>query len=127
MRFVGFTLFFLASTCAFGQGSTSRLVGVVSDPSGAAVANAAVHLSNQGTGTTFATSTTNSGGYEFESIQPGQYRVTVEAPGFRKFDSPNNAVTIGQPATVNVKLEVGSVSDSVEVSGAAQAVQTSSS
>ncbi|MCU1257124.1 MAG: hypothetical protein JWO80_9, partial [Bryobacterales bacterium] len=79
------------------------------------------------TGTTFATSTTNTGSYEFESIQPGKYRVTVESPGFRKFDSPDNNVTIGQPATVNVKLEVGSVTDSVEVSGAAQAVQTSSS
>jgi hypothetical protein len=125
MRFLG--IFFLVSICAFGQGSTSRLVGTVSDASGAAVANAAVRLSNQGTAATFATSTTNSGAYEFESLQPGQYRVTVEAPGFRKFDSPNNVVTIGQPATVNVKLEVGNVSDSVEVSGAAQAVQTSSS
>ena len=103
------------------------MVGRVSDPSGSAVANAAVRLTNQGTNTTFPTSTTTSGAYTFESIQPGKYELTVESPGFRKFVSPGNDVTIGQPATINVKLEVGSVTESVEVSGAAQSVQTSSS
>ncbi len=107
MRFHGFVTFVLilaASLDAFGQGSTSRLVGTVTDPSGAAVANAAVQLTNSGTNTIFKTTTTNSGAYTFEALQPGRYEVAVEAAGFRKFVSPDNDVTIGQPATVNVKL-----------------------
>ncbi|MEO7142181.1 MAG: TonB-dependent receptor, partial [Bryobacteraceae bacterium] len=112
---------------AFGQGTTSRLVGVVSDPSGAAVANVAVRLTNQGTGTTFSTTTSSAGSYTFEALQPGMYEVSAEAPGFRKFTSSGNNVTIGQPATVNIALQVGDVTESVEVSGAAEAVETSSS
>ena len=125
MRFA--VLLVLSTALAFGQGSTSRLVGVVTDASNAPVAKATVYLTNQGTGGTFSTTSTASGAYEFESLQPGKYRVAIEAAGFRKFDSVDNSVTIGQPTTVNVRLEVGSVSDSIEVTGAAQSVQTSSS
>lgn len=130
MRIQGFRLFLvlcLAAVWAFGQGSTSRLVGVVSDPTGASISGAPVRLTNQGTGVSFTNTTTASGAYTFESLQPGQYEVTVEAPGFRKFTSTNNPVTIGQPTTVNVTLEVGNVTESVTVSGSAEAVQTSTS
>ena len=125
MRVVCF--FILVSSLVFGQGSTSRLVGIVNDASDAPIANARVTLKNQGTEATFTTTSTGSGAYEFESLQPGTYRINVEAPGFRRFDSRDNRVTIGQPTTVNIRLEVGSVSESIEVTGAAQAVQTSSS
>ncbi len=125
MRFA--VLLVLTSTLAFGQGSTSRLTGIITDASNSPVAKATVSLTNQGTQATFNTTSTASGTYEFESLQPGTYRVMVEAAGFRRFDSPGNPVTIGQPTTVNVRLEVGSVSESIEVTDAAQAVQTSSS
>src|SRR5579864_3124613 len=118
---------FLLSFSAFGQVSTSRLVGVVQDPTGAAVAGAQVQLKSEATGTTFTTTTSGSGSYAFEAVQPGAYTVSVEAPGFRKFSSQGNAVTIGQPATVNVTLEVGSVSETVNVSAVAETVQTSTS
>lgn len=102
-------------------------MGLVADPSGAAISNATVKLTSEGTGTTFTTVTGNAGAFSFEAVQPGQYEVTVEAPGFRRFVSHNNAVTIGQPTTVNVKLEVGAVTESVNVSSVAEAVQTSTS
>jgi hypothetical protein len=129
MRTWGIRLLVFAclSILIFGQGTTSRLVGVVSDPSGAAVSKAVVRLVNQGTGATFTTTTSASGDYTFEALQPGMYEVDAEAPGFRKFTSRDNKVTIGQPATVNIALVVGAVTDVVEVSGAAEAVQTSSS
>ncbi len=117
----------LFSALVFGQGTTSRLVGVVSDPSGAAVSSVTVKLVSEGTGATFSTTTGNGGAYSFEAVQPGKYEVSVEATGFRKFSSKGNAVTIGQPATVNIKLEVGNLTEVVEVMGAVQAVQTSSS
>lgn len=112
---------------SFAQVSTSRLVGVVQDPTGAAVAGAQVQLKSESTGATFTTTTSGSGSYAFEAVQPGAYTVSVEAPGFRKFASQGNAVTIGQPATVNVTLEVGSLTETVNVSSVAETVQTSTS
>ncbi len=106
---------------------TSMLLGTIEDPSGAAVQNATVTLTNEGTGGSFKTQSTASGTYVFEALQPGNYTLTVESPGFKKFVSKGNVVTIGQPATVNVKLELGPVTQRVEVSGATEQVQTSTS
>ncbi len=117
----------LFSLSAFAQGTTSRLLGVVSDPSGAAVANANVTLTNEGTSVAFAASTSASGAYLFDSIQPGVYTLSVEASGFRKFSAKGNRVTIGQPTTINPTLQVGTVTEVVEVSGAAEVVQTATS
>src|SRR5437762_2915465 len=111
----------------FGQGTTSRVLGTVQDSSGAVVPDATVKLINEGTRVTFEIKTSDSGSYAFEAVQPGAYELTVEASGFRKFASHNNQVTIGQPATINVKLEVGTIVDTVEVQSSAEAVQTSTS
>src|SRR6266850_1490508 len=96
-----------AATTLFGQGTTSRVIGVVEDSSGASVVNAHVTLTGEGTGVSFQARTSVSGTYAFEAIQPGSYSLSVEAPGFRKFSSKTNLVTIGQPSTINVRLEVG--------------------
>jgi len=111
----------------YGQGTTSRVLGVVQDATGAAVPAAAVQLTGEATGVTFALKTSEAGAYVFEAVQSGLYTVTVEAAGFKKFVARGNAVTIGQPTTVNVRLEVGALAESIEVSGAAEAVQTSTS
>src|SRR5260370_1097448 len=124
----GCVVFLLASSLVlFGQGTTSRAVGVVTDSSGATIPNATVQLTNEGTGVTFTTTTTSAGTYVLEAVQPGTYTVTVEAPGFKKFTSRGNPVTIGQPMTVNVTLEVGAVTEQVQVSAVAEAVQTDKS
>jgi hypothetical protein len=60
-------------------------------------------------------------------VQSGSYQLDVEAKGFRKYSSRNNQVNIGQPTTLNVKLEVGAVVDTVEVQASSEAVQTSNS
>ncbi len=112
---------------AFGQGTTSRLLGVVQDPSGASIAAARVALTNEATGAVFNLQTSETGAYAFEALQPGRYTLAVEAAGFKKFTSRNNVVSIGQPATVNVTLEVGELTQQVEVSGTAELVQTSTS
>ncbi len=117
----------LLEAAGFGQGTTSRLGGFVSDPAGAAVPQAIVRLTNEGTGATFTTTTGPAGSYTFEAVQPGMYEVSVEAPGFRRLVSHGNAVTIGQPAKVNLTLEIGNVTESVSVSAVAESVQTSSS
>src|SRR5260370_16987966 len=120
-------VFFLITLSAVAQISTSRVVGVVQDPTGAAVVNARVQLTSETTGATFTTITSSSGTYAFEAVQPGTYTVSAEAAGFRKFTSSGNAVTIGQPATVNIVLEVGSISESVSTSAAVETAHTTTS
>src|SRR5437870_4840114 len=102
-----------ATTTLFAQGTTSRVIGVVEDSSGASVANANVTLTSEGTGVSFKAQTSVSGAYAFEAIQSGSYSLGVEAPGFRKFSSKNNVVTIGQPATINVRQYLGGIKVSI--------------
>ncbi len=84
-------------------------------------------LVNEGTRVAFETKTSTSGTYTFEAVQPGSYELDVEGAGFRRFVSTGNQVTIGQPATINVKLELGAVTDRIEVQASAETVQTSTS
>jgi hypothetical protein len=122
-----FLLVFAIASNALAQGTTSRVVGVVGDPQGAAIPGASVTLTNEETHVPFTTRTSHAGTYVFEAVQVGTYTVAVEMSGFKKFVSSGNRVTIGQPTTVNATLELGGVAETVEVSEAAQAVQTSSS
>lgn len=112
---------------ATGQGTSSRVIGTVLDQAGAAVPGATVTLTNEATKLSFNTDTSDSGTYAFDSIQVGLYTVTVEKQGFKKFQSADNRVNINQPATIDVTLEVGSISDVVTVQAVAELVQTSSS
>ncbi|HEY0079974.1 MAG TPA: TonB-dependent receptor [Pyrinomonadaceae bacterium] len=112
---------------ALGQGTTSRVTGVVLDIAGAAVEDATVTLTNEATNVSFTTQTTSTGAYVFESVQVGTYAVAVEKTGFRRFVSTGNTVNINQPATIDVKLEAGSIAEVVTVEGSAERVQTSSS
>ena len=125
--FVFVALLFFVSVSAWAQGTTSRVVGVVSDSSGAVVPGSKVTLTNEATGVSFNTETTTAGTYVFEAVQVGSYRVEVEAAGFKKLTAIGNRLTIGVPLTVNVTLQVGAVAESVEVTGAAEVVETSTS
>jgi hypothetical protein len=109
------------------QGTTSRVTGTVTDSSGAAVAGATVTLTNEGTGQTLTTQTSDNGMYSFDLIQVGTYTVSVEREGFKKFVSTSNVVNVNLPTTVNVTMEVGDVSAVVTVENSAEAVQTSTS
>lgn len=115
------------SGVAHAQGTTSRVTGIVTDTSGAAVAGATVTLTNEGTGNSSSAQTGEGGSYTFDLIQPGKYQITVEKAGFKRVVSKGNAATINVPATVNVALEAGDVSATVTVSGTAEQVQTSTS
>ncbi len=109
------------------QGTTSRVTGTVTDNSGASVTGATVTLTNEGTGVSLTTETSNTGAYVFDLIQAGTYTVSVEKQGFKKFVSSRNAVLINQPATVNAAMEVGGITETVSVEASAEQVQTSSS
>ncbi|MBI3208561.1 MAG: carboxypeptidase regulatory-like domain-containing protein, partial [Candidatus Solibacter usitatus] len=115
------------SQSLFAQGTTSRVLGTIQDATGAMVPGATVKLVNEGTKVPFTTTSSSAGTYVFEAVQSGSYALQVEAAGFRGFVSNNNLVSIGVPTTVNVKLEVGSLTEQISVVGTAEQVQTGSS
>lgn len=121
------TFLLVLAGAGLSQGTTSRVTGVVTDSSGAPVTGATVTLKHEGTGSTLKMETNDSGFYVFDLIQAGSYEVSVEKAGFKKFISRGNSALINQPTTVNVSLEVGDVSATVQVVGAAEQVQTSTS
>ncbi len=112
---------------ANGQGTTSRVTGTVHDANGAAVAGAMVTLTNEATGVSFTTETSDSGTYSFDLVQVGKYSVTIEKQGFKKFISQATPVNVNQPATVNANLETGGLQETVTVQAGAEQVQTSTS
>jgi hypothetical protein len=116
-----------AFSALFAQVSTSRLTGSIQDSSGAAVPAARVTVRNEATGESRTATLDESGIYTFDALPTGLYTVDVEASGFKKASMRANEVRIGQPTTVNVTLEVGAVTETVEVSGASEVVQTSTS
>src|SRR5262245_35635844 len=112
---------------ASGQGTTSRVAGTVQDANGAAVSGAMVTLTNEATGVSFTTQTSDSGAYAFDLVQAGKYTVLVEKQGFKKFISQANPVNVNQPATINAALETGGLTETVTVQAGAEQVQTSTS
>ncbi len=128
--FVAFTFSFLVLglfTFAFAQGTTSRLTGVVTDSAGSVVPGAKVTLTDEKKGISKTTITGDNGGYTFDLIQAGEYTVTVEKDGFKKYISTKNTVNVNIPTTVNIPLEIGDVSAIVTVENTAEVVQTSTS
>lgn len=97
------------------QVSTSSITGLVTDASGAVVANAKVEAKNEDTGVLFTQNTTSSGNYVFASLTPGPYSITVTLAGFQTFASVHNVLTVGTPLVVDVTLKVGTVGQTVEV------------
>ena len=112
---------------ASGQGTTSRVTGTVQDANGASVPGALVTLTNEATSVSFTTETSESGTYSFDLVQVGKYTLTFEKQGFKKFISTANPVNVNVPATVNVMLETGGLTESVTVQAGAEQVQTSTS
>jgi hypothetical protein len=123
--FLALLLSFATSTRA--QGTTSRVTGTVTDTAGAAVPGATVTLTNEATNGSLATTTNDSGDYVFDLIQPGNYTVTVEKAGFKKYVTSKNNVQVNIPATINTSLEVGDVSAVVSVESTAALVTTATS
>ena len=122
-------LFISLTTLGFAQGSaessvTGNISVLVSDPSGATIADAKVTLTGA-TGNKVAT-TGGDGKTLFQILPPGGYTVKVEKTGFKTEDVKGVQVVIGRATPVNVKLEVGAASVTVEVTADAIAVDTAS-
>ncbi|HXJ44008.1 MAG TPA: carboxypeptidase regulatory-like domain-containing protein, partial [Bryobacteraceae bacterium] len=110
----------------YGQGNAG-IIGVVSDASKAVVPGAAVALTNLGTGLQQEATTDSGGRYNFTSLAVGDYRIDVSRSGFKKVFQTGITLTAEQALTMNFTLEIGQVSDTVEVSGAITGLETVSS
>ena len=107
---------------AFAQETTGGLQGTVKDPSGAVVSGATVDV----TGPSLIgkkSVTTDSGGYfRFANLPPGTYTLAVTAPNFRSYKQEGVAIATGHLPSIDVTLQVGTASETVEVTGAAPIV-----
>ena len=123
-RFV--CLLVLAASLAFAQSNTSTLDGIVSDPQGALIPNAEVTVTSNLTAQAIRTLTNDRGHWAVPSLPTATYTVTVSAAGFKKAEKRDVRLDAGIPATVNITLEVGAVSETIEVTGGADVLQTTS-
>ncbi|HSG00635.1 MAG TPA: carboxypeptidase regulatory-like domain-containing protein [Vicinamibacterales bacterium] len=115
------------STPAFAQAGTSSIRGTVVDASGGVLPGATVTVENDRTGATFMAVTGARGGFTVPSVPVGIYTVTVTLDGFKTAVLGDVDVSGGQPAIVNAKLEVGALTETVNVEAAGALVQTQSS
>src|SRR5436190_17222464 len=109
------------------QTTTGSIVGTVSDNSGAAVPGASVTVTNVDTNIATKTTTDSAGQYVVTPLPVGHYSVAVEAQGFKRSVSAGITLNVQDRIGVNVVLEVGQLTETVEVTGAAPALQTDTS
>ena len=108
-------LWLLLPGCLFAQGGTGTISGSVTDASGAAVPGAAIAASNEATGFKRESVATGDGEFSLIGLLPGEYTVTVEMQGFKKSTAKDLKLEVDQRLRLEVKLEVGSVAEVVEV------------
>src|SRR6267154_3686710 len=104
--------------------STGTITGTVTDPSGAAVAGAAVTLTNLATSTSRTATTNETGRYVLANVEPGTYTLTINKAGFRVAKFTNQIVNVGSSLTLSVALEIGTASQTVEVTATNAELQT---
>jgi len=120
-----FGLIALSTGLAYGQAISGSLVGTVIDSSSAVVNGATVEATNVGTGSAVMVRTTGTGGYRFENLPVGTYRISVKAAGFKSVLQQVDIV-LNQTGTLNVTLTPGAASETIEVSGVAATIDTTS-
>ena len=120
-------LFLISAGTVSAQSNRGTITGTVTDPSGAAIPSATITATNLATGISTGTASSSSGNYTIPLLQMGTYQVTAERSGFKKFVAPHVVLEVGQTVTVNIHMEVGAVTQTIEVSGAASLLQRDTS
>jgi hypothetical protein len=126
LAFLAFLAVVLWSTPVAAQLTTARLGGIVADKTGSAVAGADVSVLEVQTGYKQTAKTGTSGEYLFPGLPVGNYELTVDIAGFSTYVQKGIVLAVGQAATSNIELQVGSVSEQVTVTSDASLVTTDS-
>ncbi|HEV2709576.1 MAG TPA: carboxypeptidase regulatory-like domain-containing protein [Edaphobacter sp.] len=124
---LGLVCLFFFSAGVFGQGVSGRIQGTIQDATGALIPGAKVSVTNQDTGVVGQFTSDSHGGYIANLLPPGNYKIQAGASGFRTTVSTGNIVTVDGVTRVDVTLQLGSTTESVEVSGDNPLVNTSNS
>src|SRR6266571_1411553 len=111
-------LFALMPSALYSQSNAGTVVGLVTDSSGGAVVGATITLTDKATNTPRTTNSNEAGRYVFGNVNPGTYDIKVTMKGFRQSAMNGQEVIVGQTLTANVTLELGSMSETVEVKAA---------
>ena len=114
----------LSASLAVAQEVSGSITGVVTDPTGGSVANAMVSAKDLDRSTVWPTTTNDEGIYFYPRIPAGRYELKVEATGFKTATRPQVVLEVNQRARVNLTLEVGQVTETVEVVGEAALLNT---
>jgi hypothetical protein len=111
-------------TMSLAQDFRATITGRVLDASGAAIPGAEVQVTNVGTNETTKTITDDGGNYKVPFLKPGIYTLSVELSGFKKYVREGIELGISQVATIDATLEIGEISQSVTVTGAAPLIES---
>lgn len=125
MRFWRVFLFVFV-VCLHAQETTGNITGTVTDPSGSVIAGASVTVVNTGTGTSRTTQTTSAGIFFLNNLPVGNYRLTVESQGFKKYEARDIRLDVNDRLSFAVRMQIGGVTETVEVSAEAAQIQTES-
>src|SRR6202162_1052351 len=124
---LGFYLIVTFTPGAAAQTTFGNITGTVSDASAGALEVAQVTLSNQETDSKLTQTTGSDGLYQFSNLLPGRYRIDVEKPGFKRTTQPDVVVQVQQTSNINLTMQVGDVSQTVEVTSETPLLQPDSS
>ncbi len=128
MKLIGpLVLCLIALLPCYGQYETADVLGTVRDARGAAIPKASITLTNQGTGIQAKTVSDDGGNFLFSQVKVGKYTVSAESAGFSKAVAADIAVDVNARQRVDMTLQVGAVTETVNVVGAAAALETDSS
>src|SRR3954468_16167513 len=116
--------FSLLFTPAFGQSTGGRIIGRVTDSTGAVISGVQITLANEATGVSRDTKTDQNGDYTFIEVAPGNYRMEYALQGFKKNVRANVTVEVNQVLTLNAALQPGATQETVEVTSEAPLVDT---
>lgn len=117
----------LAPLCALGQSTEASISGIVTDSQGAVIPNVQVVATNTATGVKTLVRTNATGFYSISPLPIGQYEVSAELTGFRKHIERNIVLTTGQALELNIRLEVGAMTETVTVEASSSLLETRSS
>jgi hypothetical protein len=119
-------LYLICALAAFAQGDRGTITGTVTDPTGAVVPNANIQVTNSDTSSEYKIATTSTGNYTLANLPAGSYVLTVDAPGFKKFERPGLVVQVAETIRVDAVLQVGAATDTVTVTTEAPLLKTES-
>jgi hypothetical protein len=116
----------LAAIPASAQTARGTITGAVADPAGAVIPGAMIELKNLNTGAVYQTVSSTTGNYTFGEVPAGKYQLSSSVSGFKQFSQTGITVMVAQVLRIDIKLEVGNISETVTVSADAPLLRTES-